>query len=93
MEPSLPPDWELSVQAFVMWVLLFYIQYERRADNNSLIATRTLARLARWGDKLMVIPESRVSSDIGIRPAGKWPGHSTRSIFLASLPTRRQRWR
>jgi len=34
MESSLPSDWELSVQAFVMWMLLFYIQHERGADNN-----------------------------------------------------------
>jgi hypothetical protein len=34
MESSLPLDWELLMQAFVMWMLLFYIQHERRADNN-----------------------------------------------------------
>jgi hypothetical protein len=26
---SLPPEWELSIQAFVMWMLVFYIQHER----------------------------------------------------------------
>ncbi len=30
----LPPEWERSMQAFVMWMLLFYVQHERRADNN-----------------------------------------------------------
>jgi hypothetical protein len=34
MESSLPSEWELLLQAFVMWMLLFYIQHERRADNN-----------------------------------------------------------
>lgn len=31
---SLPPEWGRSIHAFVMWMLLFYIQHERRADNN-----------------------------------------------------------
>jgi hypothetical protein len=31
---SLPPTWEASMQAFVIWMLVFYIQHERRADNN-----------------------------------------------------------
>ncbi len=34
MVSSLPSEWEPSLQAFVMWMLLFYIQHERRADNN-----------------------------------------------------------
>jgi hypothetical protein len=31
---SLPLEWEASIKAFVMWMLVFYIQHERRADNN-----------------------------------------------------------
>jgi hypothetical protein len=31
---SLPSAWEASMKAFVMWLLVFYIQHERRADNN-----------------------------------------------------------
>ena len=31
---SLPPEWKSSMQAFVMWMLVFYVQHERRADNN-----------------------------------------------------------
>ena len=34
MVSSLPSEWEPSIQAFVMWMLLFYVQHERRADNN-----------------------------------------------------------
>ena len=34
MVSSLPLEWEPAMQAFVMWMLLFYVQHERRADNN-----------------------------------------------------------
>jgi hypothetical protein len=34
MVSSLPSEWEPSIQAFVMWTLLFYVEHERRADNN-----------------------------------------------------------
>lgn len=34
MVSSLPLEWEPTMQAFVMWMLLFYVQHERRADNN-----------------------------------------------------------
>jgi hypothetical protein len=30
---SLPSGWGPSMQAFVMWMLVFYVQHERRADN------------------------------------------------------------
>jgi hypothetical protein len=31
---SLPAEWEPSIQAFIMWMLVFYIQHERHADNS-----------------------------------------------------------
>lgn len=33
MASSLPREWEPSILAFVMWMLLFYVQHERAADN------------------------------------------------------------
>ena len=32
---SLPLEWGLRLQAFVLWMLLFYVQHERRAENST----------------------------------------------------------